>query len=483
MDAKRLENLHRAFNPKVIAVIGDKKISDYMWLRSVKDAKTAKVYSVQIDENEIPGILELGFENFRSLSEIPEPVDYAIVAVPRPVAPRIVQDCINANVGAAALFTSGFAETGEEMGIQLQDRIVKMTSEANFNLVGPNCMCLYHAAAGIKNSADQWIGEGGNIGFMSNSGTHATGFVVRARSNGLYPNKSISMGNCIAIDQGDWLEFLGSDPTVEYIGMYIEGTRDGRKFFNTLRDVAARKPVVIWKGGQTAEGARAAASHTGHLASDMALWDAMIRQTGAIRVDTQDELMDAFKALMMMKPTTGERMGIIAQTGGQSVLVSDAFGRENLRVPTLTDETHARLAPIVTLVGGSYKNPLDVSGSLTSIERAREMLSGLEDDPNTDIIVMETSIGFIQRRLERQGQGIDELIAGLKEFQVASAKPFAIVATWHQDEAGLADFRHKIADAGIAVFPTFQDAARAIRRVRDFYLTRAAVAAGEPVAV
>ena len=481
MDAQRKANLDRAFNPRVIAVIGDKKISNYMWLRSVQEAKADKVYSVQIDENEIPGIEELGFQNVRSLSDIPEQVDYAIVAVPRPVAPRIVADCIEAKVGAAALFTSGFAETGEEMGIQLQDRIVNMTTEANFNLVGPNCMCLYHAAAGIKNSADQWVGDGGNIGFMSNSGTHATGLVVRARYNGLFPNKSISMGNCISIDQGDWLEYLGQDPGVEYVGMYVEGARDGRKFFEALRDVAARKPVVIWKGGQTAEGARAASSHTGHLASDMALWDAMIRQTGAIRVDTQDELIDTFKALQMMKPSTGERMGIIAQTGGQSVLVSDAFGREGLKVPALTEETHEKLAPIVTVVGGSYKNPLDVSGSLTSIERARDMLAGLLEDPNTDIIVMETSIGFIQRRLEQQGQGIDELIAGLKEFQEASPKPFAVVATWNQDEGALADFRKRIADAGIAVFSTFPDGARAIRRARDYYRSREA--AGAPIAV
>ena len=107
------------------------------------------------------------------------------------------------------------------------------------------------------------------------------------------------------------------------------------------------------------------------------------------------------------------------------------------------------------------------------------MLDGLLDDPNTDIIVMETSIGFIQRRLEKQGQGIDELVAGLKKFQEASAKPFAVVATWNQDEGALADFRKTIAEAGIAVFPTFQEGAQAIRRVRDFYRSREA--AGNPV--
>ena len=476
MDAARKANLDRAFNPELIAVVGDKKISDYMWLKSVRDAK-AKVVSVQIDENEIPGILEMGFENYPSLEAVPGQVDYVIVAVPRPVAPRIVADAIKSGAGAASLFTSGFAETGEEQGIQLQEALIKMTSEANFNLVGPNCMALYHSKAGIRNSADQWIGEGGDIGFMSNSGTHATGFVIRARVNGLFPLKSISMGNSISVDQGDWLEYLGEDPEVKSIGMYIEGTRDGRKFFETLRDVAARKPVIIWKGGQTREGARAAASHTGHLASDMALWDAMIRQTGAIRADTQDELMDAFKALTFMKPFTGTRMGIVAQTGGQSVLVSDAFGREGLTIPDLTEESYEFLRPIVTVVGGSYKNPLDVSGSLTSIERGRDMLDALAADPNTDIIVIEASIGFIARRLERQGQGMDDLIDMFKDFQESIDKPFGVIATWNQDEAALADFRIKVADKGIAVFPSFQDAARAIRRLREYHVNRAEMAA------
>ena len=203
----------------------------------------------------------------------------------------------------------------------------------------------------------------------------------------------------------------------------------------------------------------------------------MIRQTGAIRADTQDELMDAFKALTFMKPFTGTRMGIVAQTGGQSVLVSDAFGREGLTIPDLTEESYEFLRPIVTVVGGSYKNPLDVSGSLTSIERGRDMLDALAADPNTDIIVIEASIGFIARRLERQGQGMDDLIDMFKEFQESIDKPFGVIATWNQDEAALAEFRIKVADKGIAVFPSFQDAARAIRRLREYHVNRAEMAA------
>ena len=168
----------------------------------------------------------------------------------------------------------------------------------------------------------------------------------------------------------------------------------------------------------------------------------------------------------------------MAQTGGQSVLVSDAFGREGLTVPDLTQESYDILEPIVTVVGGSYKNPLDVSGSLTSIERGREMLDTLAADTNTDIVVIEASIGFISRRLERQGKTMDDLIDMFKEFQESTDKPFGVIATWNQDEAALAEFRIKIADRGIAVFPSFQDAARAIRRLREYYVTQAELAAG-----
>ena len=160
------------------------------------------------------------------------------------------------------------------------------------------------------------------------------------------------------------------------------------------------------------------------------------------------------------------------------MLVSDAFGREGLTIPDLTEESYDFLRPIVTVVGGSYKNPLDVSGSLTSIERGRDMLDALAADPNTDIIVIEASIGFIARRLERQGQGMDDLIEMFKDFQESIDKPFGVIATWNQDEAALAEFRIKVADKGIAVFPSFQDAARAIRRLREYHVNRAEMAAG-----
>src|SRR4030042_6388051 len=142
------KNLDRAFNPRTVAVVGDKQQSNYMWLRGVSNFR-GKVYSVQIDPREIPGIEALGVTNYLSLLDIPEPVDYVVCAVPRAVSPRIVQDCIKKEVGAVHLFTSGFAETGTEEGIRLQSIITQMAKEANLNLIGPNCMGIYTPRIGL----------------------------------------------------------------------------------------------------------------------------------------------------------------------------------------------------------------------------------------------------------------------------------------------------------------------------------------------
>src|SRR5262249_25463587 len=166
---KRLE---RALNPRVVAVVGDKKASGYMWLRNLQPF-TGKVYSVQIDPNDIAGIEEMGIENFPSLTAIPADVDYVICAVPRQVAPRVLADAAQKGVGGVGMFTSGFAETGEELGIMLQDELQRIARENDMVLLGPNCMGLYNPRLGVRFSNDQLAGEAGDIGFISQSGTHA----------------------------------------------------------------------------------------------------------------------------------------------------------------------------------------------------------------------------------------------------------------------------------------------------------------------
>ena len=325
--------LDRMFNPKTVAIIGDKG-PNYMWLRNNQPFKDrgGNLYSVQIDEKEIPGIEELGIENFRALTDIPEPVDYALVAVPRHVSPYVMKDLIEAEVGGAAFFTSGFAETGEELGVSLQTQLTEMAREANFNVVGPNCMGLYLPRVGVRFNPDVPVADDGRVGFVSQSGTHSIMFSLVMGANGMHLSRCASFGNAIVLDISDYLEYLTEDPETDVIAMYVEGVKDGPRFVQALRAATARKPVVVWKGGQTDAGARATMSHTGSLASPHAVWQGIMRQCGAISTNSLDETVDAMKVLLHAKPSSGKRMALMAMTGGQSVSITDAFVGEGFEV-------------------------------------------------------------------------------------------------------------------------------------------------------
>ena len=237
--AARLKNLERAFNPRTVVVIGDKRMGGYMWLRAMKHLK-GKLYSVQIDPNEIPGIEAMGVENRKSLAEITEPIDYAVSAVPRQIAPRILKDCVANHVGSIGFFTSGFSETSEELGIRLEHELRDLAINSEIALVGPNCMGLYSPGAGLCNFPEEKVGEAGDVCFISQSGTHTINFCLQAPSHGIKVNKAASIGNVLVLEAADYIDLMAADPATRVIGMYIEGVRDGRRFFDSVRHAAER---------------------------------------------------------------------------------------------------------------------------------------------------------------------------------------------------------------------------------------------------
>ncbi|MGB2693650.1 MAG: CoA-binding protein, partial [Dehalococcoidia bacterium] len=335
--------LRRALNPRTVVVVGDKRANGYLWLRNMSTF-TGKVYSVQLDPHEIDGIEELGVPNFPSLADIPDEIDYVMCAVPRTIAPRIIADCAARGVGGVALFTSGFAETGEDEGARLQAEIGRIAREGSLTLIGPNCMGVYSRKLGVRQSAEQPTGEPGPVGFISQSGTHAINFSLVGAAQGVHLSTSISIGNAEVLDVPDYVDYLADDADTQVIAMYVEGVKNGRRFFEALQRACARKPVVVWKGGVTEAGARATASHTGSLASSTVVWDAAVGQAGAIATETIDDAIDVLKALLFCKPTTGRGLGLMAMTGGQSVVITDAFVRAGLEVPLLTAASYEKLA-------------------------------------------------------------------------------------------------------------------------------------------
>ena len=466
--------LERAFNPKTVAVVGDKRAMGYMWLHSMK-AFAGKLYSVQIDPAEIPGIEALEVPNYPSLTDIPEDIDYVLCAVPRPVAARIVADCAKKQVGAVALFTSGFAETETEEGIDAQQQVTEIARENDLLLIGPNCMGLYNRRLGVRHSPDQEHGDAGNVGFISQSGTHCINFALVGATHGIKCSKTVSFGNAVLLDAPDYIDYLEQDAETEVIAIYIEGTKDGPRLLRSLKAAAARKPVVVWRGGTSTAGSRAVYSHTASLAAAPAVWSAAMRQAGVIETDGLDETIDAVKALVYCKPATGKRMGLVAMTGGQSVVITDAFEREGMEVPLLTPASYEKLASFFNIIGGSYRNPLDAGGTIGMgfvPGNLQKLFEILEEDEDVDAIAMEVSGTFIARRLRDNPSIMNGLLDILAAQRERSAKPFLTITHPSHVEDVMADVRRKLLDRGVAAFTSFRSAARALALATAYWASR-----------
>ena len=456
--------LQKAFNPQCIAVVGDKADWNFMWFRALSAFK-GKLYSVQIDPKSIEGIKALGVENYTSLLDIPEPVDLVVVAVPRAVAPKILEDCIHKGVAAAEFFTSGFAETDTEEGRKLQNLLAERAKQANFHLIGPNCMGVFNPQIGVRQSHKQYAGFTGPVGFISQSGTLAITFSIAAHLQGVDINQSVSFGNGAVLDSTDYLDYFDSDTDIKAIGMYLEGVKDGRRFLNVLRGVSARKPVVIWKGGQTEAGERAIASHTASLARHRPIWDAAIRQSGAIKVTSLEELIDTLKALLYLIPVYGNRVAVVGGSGGESVAIADAFVEAGLKVPPLTQKSHQELATFFNLVGASCSNPIDPG---TNWEQLKSITEIVEQDPNIDNIAV---LMFSAARWIPPEQ-LENYINTIVNISKNTSKPMLAVAPYFpspEDMKKARDIAQKFQGGGIPAFDTAERAARALRNALDYH--------------
>jgi len=461
--------LDRAFAARTVAVVGDKAMNGYLWLRALQGFR-GKLYSVQIDPNEIPAIEAMGVANVKSLGEIAEPIDYVVLAVPRPVVPRVLADCAAAGVGAVTAFTAGFGETGDPEGLRLEEQIAALVRDADYAFVGPNCMGLANPGIGLCNFPGEASGAAvaGGVGFLGQSGTHTIAFLMRAAAQGVGVSKAASFGNGVQLDAADFLAYLGDDPETRIVAGYVEGVRHGRRFFEELRRVAARKPVVLWKGGRSEAGQRAIASHTAALATPVAVWDGMLRQAGAIGVDGLDELLDVVRVLAAGRRPRGRRAGLIAMTGGPSVALTDACAEAGLEVPLLSDESYARLAEFFNVIGGSLRNPLDAGSTVAMGFRSdnlRRLLDVLDADAGIDAILVDVGTALSIDRWHEFPQALDAMIDTLAEFAAASAKPCLVVLDPAHREAEVAALRDRLAARGVVAVASAARAARAVVRL------------------
>lgn len=462
--------LDRAFNPRVMAVIGDKKETNYMWLRAQSSFK-GKLYSVQIDPKEIEGITALGIENYPSVLDIPEAVDFAIVAVPRAASLRVLAELIKKGVGAAHFFTAGFSETGTDEGRDLERRLKEMAEAANFHIVGPNCMGIFSPGAGVRQNVEQYCDSVGPVGFISQSGNHAVNFAQEAHLHGIDINKVASYGNGTVLEGTDYLEYFARDPAIKVIGMYIEGVKDGPRFLRVLRETAAKKPVVVWKGGRSNESVRAINSHTGSLAIPLAIFNAAVRQARAVTVGRMEDLIDTLKALLFLPPVRGDRVAAVGGSGGGSVAVADAFAEAGMSVPALSKASLDEFASFWINIGGGYRNPVDTYNA--NRKEMKRILDILDRDTNTDIIVAL----FAAMHAGPGGRApLESMLAPFAEIKVKASKPLAAIITGPSSAESVAiamDLMGRLQAMGIPAFPGMERGALALRKAYEYWHMRA----------
>ena len=317
----------------------------------------------------------------------------------------------------------------------------------------------------------QYVGTTGPLGFISQSGTHAINFSLEAHLQGVDISKSVSFGNGTVLDSPEYLDYFGCDENIKAIGMYLEGTRDGQRLLEVLREVSLKKPVVVWKGGRTEGGSRAVASHTGSLAVSQDIWTAAMRQGGAIPVLGMDELIDTLKALLYLKPVYGNRVVLAGGSGGQSVAITDAFTEAGLEVPSLSQESFDKFEEFFTVIGGSYRNPID-TGNPNRLQMQR-IMGIIEKDTNTDNIVMlMNASGAGPAGMDDQR---DDEVKAVAEMRNRNAKPVMVCLQLTMLPRVIADARtivKKLQDAGVPAFTSLERGALALKNALDYYRFR-----------
>ena len=409
---------------------------------------------------------------YLSVAELPSQPDLAILAVPASAVSGIVRDCAAAGLRAGIVWAGGFIE-GDADGAARQEELTAVCRETGFAILGPNCLGVIEthtpitaSFASMMLSFDRFLP--GNISMISQSGGLATIAHALAQGQGYGFRYTISTGNEAVLDAADFLRALVDDPLTKVIALYLEGARDGEKIRRALtaaRD--ARKPVIVLKAGATGASAIAAAAHTGALAGERRVWDAVLRESAAIRVDSLEELLDVVLQLsgadLSKLPSSG---GVAAITfgGGSGVLSADQCNLAGLAVPSLSVETREALKGIVPPLA-STRNPVDLTPQ-TYLDP-----KWLKSFPKVlDVIASDPGVGAVFFQAGPMSRGDTELAETIVAFRARCSKP-AFAAWPLAIEAARDAFRA----SSMHLFPEYSRAVRTIGRLATYFEDLASV--------
>lgn len=380
-----VSDLSAFFSPRSIAVIGASDEEGTVGWRLMKNLMEYKgnVYPVNIRKDEV-----LGVKAYRSVEDIPESVDLAVIATPAPTVPGIVEQCGRAGVKNLIIISAGFREVGEE-GRALEAKIIEARDRYALNIIGPNCLGIIRPSSNLNATFLSRTPKPGNVAFISQSGALGSAIVDWAVNENIGFSAFISVGSMLDVDFGDLIEYLGKDPETKSILLYIEGISDAKRFMSAARHFSRTKPIIVVKAGKFAESARAVQSHTGSLAGEDVVYDAAFKRAGVIRVDEISELFNCAEALAKQPLPNGPRLAIITNAGGPAIMATDALIASGGRLAELDPNTIEELNRVLPK-HWSKGNPIDLIGDADASRYRRALELCLKDSNVDGILVVYT---------------------------------------------------------------------------------------------
>lgn len=376
------------FNAKSVALIGASpeagKIGNSVLESLVKHEYKGKVYPV--NAKGYPEIM--GIKAYKSLEDIPDNVDIAVVTVDLKFVPDLLKAASKKGIHNFVVISGGGKELGGERAA-IEAQVKELSKQLRIRIIGPNCIGMFNGAnrldCAFQGHARMVRPKNGDVAFLSQSGTVGIAFMESSDSFGM--SKMISYGNRSDVDEADMIWYLSEDPQTKVIGLYVEGLGDGRKFMNTAKRVIKErsKPIVVFKNGRSARGAKQAVSHTGSLGGSYGVVKGAFDQAGIISVDNYEELTAALKALTWQPVPSGGRVAMVTNGAGPIIAAIDNFERLGLQVADLSDQSKKSLKdhyPPTYVIG----NPCDITGSANA-DDYRFAIQTFVDDPSVDIVM------------------------------------------------------------------------------------------------
>ncbi|UCE44509.1 MAG: bifunctional acetate--CoA ligase family protein/GNAT family N-acetyltransferase [Candidatus Bathyarchaeota archaeon] len=384
-------NLDKIFNPKSIAVIGasDEKGSvGYVLMKNLKElGYKGKVYPINIRDLEV-----FGLKAYKTVSELPENVDLAVVATPAKTVPVILEECGKAGILGVIVISAGFKEIGVE-GKALEKRLLEVRKKYGLRIVGPNCLGVIRPSVGLNATFADKMPRPGNIAFISQSGALCTAILDLSLHENIGFSNFVSLGSMIDVDFGDLIDYFGTDPKTRSILMYIEGLTDAREFISAARRFARTKPIIVVKAGKFGESAKAAASHTGSLTGEDMVYDAAFKRAGVVRVDEIADLFNSAEVLGMQPLPQGPCLAIVSNAGGPGVMAADAVIARGGKLAKLGEKTMEQLDKVLPRYW-SRGNPIDILGDAKA-DRYKAVVEACFEDENVDgLLIIYTPQGI-----------------------------------------------------------------------------------------